>query len=280
MSKSKGNVVTPMDLLEAHGSDGVRYWAASGRAGTDTTFDPGQMKVGRRLAMKLLNASKFVLAKPEPHGAVTAAVDRGLLTTLAGIVRESTADLDQYNYTRVLERTESFFWSFCDDYLELVKGRRYGDQGPDLAASANGALLTALSTLLRLFAPFLPFVTEEVWSWWREGSVHKAAWPSAEEVLAPCGGVEDSRGVEALQFAAAVLGDIRKKKSEERRPMKTSVARAVVRAPGALLALLPDVEADLRACGLIRELETAEGDTLQVEVELEAAAAVGQEDAS
>jgi valyl-tRNA synthetase len=277
MSKSKGNVVTPMDLLEAHGSDGVRYWAASGRSGTDTTFDPGQMKVGRRLAMKLLNASRFVLAQPEPQGPVTAAVDRGLLTTLAGIVRESTADLDLYNYTRVLERTESFFWSFCDDYLELVKGRRYGDQGADLAASANGALLTVLSTMLRLFAPFLPFVTEEVWSWWREGSVHKAAWPSAEEVLAPCGGKEDTRGVEALQFAAAVLGAIRKKKSEEQRPLKTPVTRAVVRAPDASLALLPDVEADLRAAGLIRQLETAAAGTLLVEVELEAPAPAGQE---
>jgi valyl-tRNA synthetase len=280
MSKSKGNVVTPMDLLEAHGSDGVRYWAASGRSGTDTTFDPGQMKVGRRLAIKLLNASKFVLAKPEPHGPVTAAVDRGLLTALAGIVRDSTADLDQYNYTRVLERTESFFWSFCDDYLELVKGRRYGDQGPALAASANGALLTALSTLLRLFAPFLPFATEEVWSWWREGSIHTAAWPSAEEVLVPCGGTEDSRGVEALQFAAAVLGAIRKKKSEEQRPLKTPVTLAVVRAPDASLALLPDVEADLRAAGLIRQLETATAGTLQVDVELEAPAPAGQEHAS
>jgi valyl-tRNA synthetase len=277
MSKSKGNVVTPMDLLEAHGSDGVRYWAASGRSGTDTTFDPGQMKVGRRLAMKLLNASRFVLAQPEPQGAVTAAVDRGVLTTLAGIVRDSTADLDQYNYTRVLERTESFFWSFCDDYLELVKGRRYGDQGANLAASANGALLTALSTMLRLFAPFLPFVTEEVWSWWREGSVHKAAWPSAKDVLAPCGGTDDTRGVEALQFAAAVLGAIRKKKSEEQRPLKTPVMRAVVRAPAASLALLPDVEADLRAAGLIRQLETAESGALEVEVELEPPAPAGQE---
>ena len=140
MSKSKGNVVTPKGLLEEHGSDGVRYWAASGRPGTDTAFDTGQMKVGRRLAIKLLNASKFVLSRPEPRGPVTAAVDRGLLTSLARLVRESTADLDGYNYARVLERTESFFWSFCDDYLELVKGRRYGDQGAELAASANGAL--------------------------------------------------------------------------------------------------------------------------------------------
>jgi valyl-tRNA synthetase len=257
-----------MGLLEEHGSDGVRYWAASGRSGTDTAFDTGQMKVGRRLAIKLLNASKFVLGRPEPQGDVTAAVDRGLLTSLARIVRESTTDLDEYNYTRVLERTETFFWFFCDDYLELVKGRRYGDQGDALAASANVALLTALSTMLRLLAPFLPFVTEEVWSWWREGSVHRSAWPSAPDVLAACGGNEDPRAVEALEFAAAVLGAIRKKKSEEQRPLKTPVARALVRAPEALLALLGDVEADLRAAGLIVLLETAPAETLQVDVEL------------
>ena len=98
MSKSKGNVVTPMALLEEHGSDGVRYWAASGRPGADTAFDPGQMKVGRRLAIKLLNASKFVLcARPGARaGAVTVGVDRGLLTNLARLVRESTEDLENY----------------------------------------------------------------------------------------------------------------------------------------------------------------------------------------
>ena len=268
MSKSKGNVVTPMGLLEEHGSDGVRYWAASGRPGTDTAFDTGQMKVGRRLAIKLLNASRFVLAKPEPPGPVTAAVDRGLLTMLARIVHESTVDFEEFNYTRVLERAETFFWSFCDDYLELVKGRRYGDQGTALAASANGALLTALSTMLRLFAPFLPFVTEEVWSWWREGSIHRSAWPTKDEVLARCGGAEDNGGVDSLQFAATVLGAIRKKKSEEQRALKTLVAKAVIHAPSALLGLLPEVESDLRASGLIQQLETAPADTLHVEVEL------------
>jgi valyl-tRNA synthetase len=269
MSKSKGNVVTPMGLLDEHGSDGVRYWAASGRSGTDTAFDPGQMKVGRRLAIKLLNASKFVLARPEPRGPATAAVDRGLLTALAKIVREGTDDLENYNYTRVLERTETFFWSFCDDYLELVKGRRYGDQGDDLAASANGALFAALDVMLRLFAPFLPFVTEEVWSWWRPGSIHKAAWPEATELLkicAPAGA--DPEGEAALSFAAAVLGAIRKKKSEEQRPLKTPVATARISAPANELALLRLVETDLQAAGLIREIETATAEKLEVLVEL------------
>ena len=269
MSKSKGNVVTPLGLLEEHGSDGVRYWAASGRPGTDTAFDTGQMKVGRRLAIKLLNASKFVLANPSPNGAVTASVDRGLLTSLARIVRDSTSDLEDYNYTRVLERTETFFWSFCDDYLELVKGRRYGDQGAELAASANGALLAALDVMLRLFAPFLPFVTDEVWSWWRPGTIHTAAWPDPEALLKACEPAgEDEQGVAALQFAAAVLGAIRKKKSEEQRPLKTPVARAVIQATPQQLELLPLVEKDLRASGLIRELETAVGDTFEVTVAL------------
>jgi valyl-tRNA synthetase len=269
MSKSKGNVVTPLGLLEEHGSDGVRYWAASGRPGTDTAFDTGQMKVGRRLAIKLLNASRFVLSRPEPSGAATAHVDRGLLTMLARVVEESTQDLDGYNYTRALERCETFFWSFCDDYLELVKGRRYGDQGAALAASANGALLSALSVMLRMFAPFLPFAAEEVWSWWRPGSVHTSRWPEAGELLSACEPRgEHEHGVRALHFASQVLGAIRKKKSEEQRGLKTAVARAVIRAPKPDLTLFADVERDLRAAGLIQQLETADSESFQVDVEL------------
>jgi valyl-tRNA synthetase len=271
MSKSKGNVITPMALLEEHGSDGVRYWAARGGPGVDTAFDPGQMRVGRRLAIKILNASKFVLSRQEAGGPVTAAVDRGLLTKLAAIVDVSTSDFEDYNYTRVIERTEPFFWSFCDDYLELVKGRRYGDQGPELAASANGALVTALSTMLRLFAPFLPFVTEEVWSWWHEGSIHTAAWPTTSELLGVCAPpTRDETGVDALDFASTVLGAIRKKKSEEQRALKTPVTRVLIRAPRKLLDLLPQVEQDLRASGLIERLETADADALEVDVELAA----------
>ena len=150
LSKSKGNVVTPIDLLDEHGSDGVRYWAASGRPGTDTAFEPGQMKVGRRLAIKILNAARFALMQAEPRGPISEPLDRGMLTALAHLVDESTANMEAYDYARVLERTEAFFWAFCDDYLELVKSRRYGDFGPAGAASANSAMLVALSAIIQI----------------------------------------------------------------------------------------------------------------------------------
>ncbi|HXE79852.1 MAG TPA: valine--tRNA ligase [Vicinamibacterales bacterium] len=267
MSKSKGNVVTPMALLEEHGSDGVRYWAASGRIGTDTAFDAGQMRVGRRLAIKLLNASKFVLSSPEPRGPVTVPVDRGMLTGLANLVADSTTQLDQYNYAAVLERVERWFWFFCDDYLELVKSRRYGAQGPDLAGSANTALLTGLSVILRLFAPFLPFVTEEVWSWWREGSVHRARWPEPSEIEAVFGG-RDPAGALALERAALVLGEVRRTKSEAKRPLTTQVAHLEVRDTTANLAALQSADADLRAAGFVQSIRLVEAPEFGAEVRL------------
>ena len=216
-----------MALLEEHGSDGVRYWSASGRPGTDTAFDPGQMKVGRRLAIKMLNAAKFALMQAEPRGPITEPLDRGMLSSLSTLVRESTEQFEAYDYARVLEQAERFFWSFCDDYLELVKGRRYGDFTPEGAASANSAMLVAMSTLLRLFAPFLPFVTEEVWSWWRPGSVHNARWPTADEVVAPIGG-SDAQAVQVFAQTRAALGEIRRIKALEKKPVKAVIDRAVL----------------------------------------------------
>jgi valyl-tRNA synthetase len=208
MSKSKGNVVTPMGLLEEHGSDAVRYWAAKGGPGVDTAFEPGQMKVGRRLAIKLLNASKFVLARTGPTGPVTEAIDRGMLADLDALVRRATAALDDYDYATALRETESFFWTFCDYYIELVKRRRQGDD--QAAHSAISASQTALSVLLRLFAPFMPFVTEEVWSWWQEGSVHRAPWPHAAELAGVTGQPDDQR---AYAYAIDITTRIREQRS-------------------------------------------------------------------
>jgi valyl-tRNA synthetase len=258
MSKSKGNVVVPTDLLDQYGADAVRYWAANGRYGVDTAFDPGQLKVGRRLAIKILNASKFVLSLEGTVGPVTAPVDRSLLSALDAMVREASASLAAYDHTGALEAIERFFWMFCDDYLELVKARAYDVTGAG-GASARGALRLALSVLLRLFAPFMPFVTEEVWSWWQEGSVHAAAWPSAlaaSEVGDPA----------VLTVAADVLGQVRKAKTAARLSMRAEAARVVVLAPDP--AIVTASGADLVAAGNIADLAVGSAPELSTEVTL------------
>jgi valyl-tRNA synthetase len=219
-------------------------------------FDEGQMKVGRRLAIKVLNASKFVLA-PAPLGSIAEVADRGMLTRLSQVVEASTTSLAEYDYTPALERSEGFFWFFCDDYLELIKARRYGDHGDAAAGSANSAMRLALSTLLRLFAPFLPFVTEEVWSWWKTGSVHRSAWPGADELLGPIGGA-DPRAAEALAEGCRVLGEVRKRKSEEKKPLRTPVVSAMIRAPQHNLDLLDQVWRDVSASGVFQSVPRKE----------------------
>ena len=263
MSKSKGNVVTPLPLLERHGADAVRYWAASGRPGTDTAVDEGQMKVGRRLAIKVLNASRFALGRIATEGAavatpamgaVTAPIDRAMLARLAVVVEEATAAFEEYDYARALERTESFFWSFCDDYLELVKARSYGDAGEPGPASAQAALTLALSALLRLLAPITPFVTEEVWSWWRDGSIHTAPWPTVSE-LGPSI-AEDPGGASTLVVAADVLGSIRRAKTTAKRSMRSQVASLRVTDSAERVAALLSAEGDLRDAGGVLSLVT------------------------
>jgi valyl-tRNA synthetase len=274
MSKSKGNVVTPMGLLEQYGSDAVRYWAANGRPGADTAFDEGQMRIGRKLAVKLLNASKFVLGMPEADAgaaAVLEPVDLSLLARLEGVVEGATAAFENYEYTSALERVESFFWFFCDNYLELVKDRRYGSRGDGPAASADRALRIGLSACQRMFAPFLPFVAEEVWSWWQEGSIHSRPWPTPDEIREAAGA--DSGDADVLSLAAAVLREVRKAKSEANVPLRTTARSVHVWAPADAKGSIELVRDDLREAGVAEDLrvETGDGD-LRVTVDLEPAA--------
>ncbi|HEX6131878.1 MAG TPA: class I tRNA ligase family protein, partial [Actinomycetota bacterium] len=267
MSKSKGNVVTPTEVFERHSADAVRYWAASARLGFDAAFDEQQMKVGRRLAIKILNASRFALSMEAPAGDATEPLDRSMLAALRGVVGQATEAFDAYEHARVLDLVERFFWGFTDDYLELVKQRAYGVHGPEAAASAVGALRAALDVLLRLFAPFLPYVTEEVWSWWREGSVHRAAWPEAAELTAA-----DGADPEVYEVAAGVLSAVRKEKALAKVSLRIPVERATVRDTAARLAKLELAAADLREAGNVEALETAEADEPAVEVVLAAPA--------
>jgi len=251
MSKSKGNVVTPAAMLEEHGSDAVRYWAASSRLGTDAAFDPQnpkQIKIGRRLAIKVLNAAKFVYAFPEPpsDALITAPLDFDMLAELDEVVRMATTAYEEYDHARALEVTEQFFWTFCDDYLELVKERAYAGDG-----SATRALREAIDVLLRLLAPVLPFATEEVWRWTHEGSIHLAPWPERLGTTAPSG---------LLPAVSAALIGIRRAKTDAKASQKTEVLSATLAGP-AILATAAD---DLKAVGRIAELTVVVADEISV----------------
>ncbi|WIE73279.1 valine--tRNA ligase [Curtobacterium sp. MCJR17_020] len=271
MSKSKGNVVTPLSILEQHGADAVRYWAASSKLGTDAAFDPQnpkQIKVGRRLAIKVLNAAKFVYGFPLPEGAtsVTEALDVDMLAELGAVVEQATAAFDGFDHARALEITERFFWTFCDDYLELVKERAYGtaaDATHETQASAVLALRGAIDVLLRLLAPFLPYATEEVWAWTHETSVHRASWPTAADLPT------DAAPTGLLAAVGQALIGIRGAKTSAKASQKTPVTRAVVEAPAETRALIERAAVDLAAVGRIENLSFVDGDELAVtEIEL------------
>ena len=303
MSKSKGNVVVPTDLLQQHGADAVRYWATSARLGTDTAFDPGQMKIGRRLATKLLNASKFALGLGDPPAGAHAGepVDRAMLAELALLVDEATVAFEDYDYARALKSSEEFFWRFCDDYLELVKDRAYRE-GP-AAASARTALRGALSTLIRLFAPFLPYATEEAWSGGRSesgaarpgfttGSVDRASWPTSAELRAltgpddqaeagPNAGAGPLQPVDQFQpvdqpsvlvVAADVLRQIRKAKSDAKVSVRFGVQAVLVTDTQPRLDAVQAVLPDLISAGNVADFSTRlmdEGGRPSVQVRLE-----------
>ncbi|SEI17435.1 valyl-tRNA synthetase [Pseudomonas asplenii] len=256
MSKSKGNVVTPQALLDQYGSGGVRYWAASARLGSDTAFEEQQMKIGRRLAVKLFNLSRLVQGFAEDdNGDIDQPLDQAMLKRLDGVVQDATFALEAYDYSGALSRIEGFFWWFCDDYVELVKRRAYRPEGH----SARNALARALSVQQRLFAPFLPFVCEEVWQSWNCGSVHNASWPQGD--ASPDASIES-----LLMSVSAVLSAIRKAKSDARQSMKASVARVELVDRAAQLEMIKGVRQDLIEAGQVETLVFIEGTEQQVGV--------------
>ena len=264
MGKSKGNATTPIGMLVDHGADAIRYWAAAARMGTDAALDTAQMKVGRRLAIKVLNASKFALSFGEVEGdlgtAVTKPLDQAMLAGLADVADKATKGFEAFDYTRALEVTETFFWTFCDDYLELVKERAYGGQGDEAAASARASLRIALDVVLRLLAPILPYATEEVWSWWHDSSIHHESWPTSKSLKTVAAEADPA----ILGAVGAALAGVRRAKSEAKVGMKADVQSAVLTGPPATLEQIRIAAGDLIAAGRIAALDYQPGDTFAV----------------
>lgn len=262
MSKSKGNVVTPIDLFEQYGSDAVRYWAASARPGVDTAFSEDQMKVGRKLATKLLNVTKFVLGfgDANPTATPTDAVDIAMLSRLASVVDEATTAFETYDYARALEKSESFFWWFCDDYVELVKTRAYS-QGAG-SVSARASLQRAINALQRLFAPHIPFATEEVWSWWQNGSIHRASWPTRADLLGGTTAVESTESL--LDAVCNVLAVIRRTKTESKVSQRAEVEHVLVKATNAQISFLQLGLVDLLNAGVAQQIEFSAHESEQI----------------
>ncbi|MCT1691826.1 valine--tRNA ligase [Brevibacterium sp. p3-SID960] len=277
MSKSKGNVVVPSDILEeskpGFGPDAVRYWAGSARLGADTAYEVTQMQIGRRLAMKILNASKFALAQGVHAGLIgrtdliTESLDQAVLAALRETAAECAAFMAEYDYAHALRTAESFFWAFTDDYVELAKDRSYGSVGEAGQFSAHATLATALDVLLRLFAPFMPFVTEEVWSWWRSGSVHRAAWPQADDLPV------FKADTQALGHVGDVLGELRRAKTEAKVSQKTPITSVTVTVPEPVLAAAQGAESDIMAAGRVQAWTLSAGgeDITVADVEFETA---------
>ncbi len=248
MSKSKGNVVTPTHLLDQYTADGVRYWAAGARLGTDTAFDDKVFKVGKRLVTKIFNAGKYVLLQGGTPGPITAELDRAFAYRLRGLVEQVTASFEEFDYAHALQDTESFFWAdFTDTFLELVKGRaRQGD------GSATAALRLGLGVLLRLFAPVLPYITEEVWSWafaeeTGARSIHRAPWPGAADFA----GVAAPADPASFDAAVACLAAVNKGKSEASVSGGRVVTRLVAAANPATLDRLRPVAADVMSAARV-----------------------------
>lgn len=275
MSKSKGNVVVPSDILDQFGSDAVRYWAASARLGADTAYEVNQMKIGRRLAIKLLNASKFALnlgatedkivTSAADANVISHPLDQSLLAQLHEAIVPATRAFEKYDYARTLNLVETFFWHFTDDYIELIKDRAYGSRGEAEQASVVATLATALDALLRLLAPFLPFATDEVWSWWRKGSVHEQAWPGLENQLGGIAQAATSGDADVLTTVTRAISRIRKAKSDAKVKQRTEVLSATITTTEARIEELQAGLDDLRAAGNVSELNLEQGEAVTTE---------------
>jgi valyl-tRNA synthetase/very-short-patch-repair endonuclease len=276
MSKSKGNVITPVDLIREKSADVVRYWASTSRLGADTAFSEDLLKIGKKLVTKLWNATAFAAihlgklstkpasaAEDVASGRITEALDKWILSRLHKTVAKATLEFARFEYCDARVAVEEFFWKdFCDNYLELVKARAYGEIGDAQAqSSAHTTLYYCLNAILRLFAPFVPHVTEELFSHLFEGqgSVHaRGTWLKAEEYP-----VDEAAEVDG-KACVAMLETVRKAKSEKNVSIKFPIEEITVSTATFLnsdsisengLNMIEPILGDLKSAGNIKSFK-------------------------
>lgn len=279
MSKSQGNVVTPEPLITQFGADAVRYWAGRARLGVDTALDEQVFKVGKRLCTKMFNASKFVIERYSginpmtlTPDKITVETDRAAIAQLRPLIRRATESFNEFDYAQALQLTEEFFWgTFCDNYIELAKPRTYDEGTTEGKLSAAATLRLMHRMLVRMFAPFLPFLTEEIWHWAyacdpdMKGSVHHSPWPSLDEIAA----IPEPKSARTWPLAIAVAEAVRKSKAEANRSIKAPVQRVRAACNPADAAAL-----DFAVLDLTRMLSITEFDLGKVDGDAEPAITV------
>ena len=281
MSKSTGNVVTPEPLIDQYGADAVRYWPARARLGVDTAYDEQLFKVGKRLCTKLFNASKFAIDRfsgidPSELGPdkITTETDRAAIAQLRPLIKRATSAFDDFDYAQALTLTEEFFWNiFCDNYIEIAKPRTYDETLTEGRLSAASTLRIMHRALVRMFAPFLPYITEEVWHWAYSGdpgmheSVHRSPWMTLEEIAS----VPEPESPRSWPLTMEVVEAVRKAKAEANISIKAPVQRVDVTCSVDDRAALDHTVIDITRMLSIEEFEVhdAPGATgLSVTVEL------------
>lgn len=250
MSKSKGNVVTPQHLLDTYGADSVRYWAASARLGVDTAFEEQIMAQGKKLMNKLFNASRFVFnilegstLKTEQNYQkyISKPLDLAWLGKMNAMIKQANDSFMAYDYAAALEVIEKRFWDFCDNDLEIVKKRAYNPAD----RSAVATLMFSIDAFLKLFAPFCPFITEEIyqcrpWAGDVDESLHQQAFPKPQEINVQTSVYND---------VCVIASEIRKAKTAANVSQRTPVKNIVVVAPQKTIIALKTVADDIENVG-------------------------------
>ncbi len=272
MSKSKGNVITPGHLLDQYSADAIRYWAGKARLGADTAYDETVFKIGGKLTTKLFNAAKFVLTQlentPKPAIAdIQTPLDCAWVHKMRILIDTATRRMTEYEYAAALEETESIFWMFCDHTVELIKSRSYQLADQPEGKSALATLEWTLSVFLRLFAPFLPFITEEIWTAHftaQAPSIHIAPWPTASEIET----IRKPEDSELVPLAIDILSHIRAAKTEGQKSLKWPVRQLEITGPNGTCNRWESIKSDVCAAGKVETVTLTESTTEKVQVKV------------